>query len=214
MALPDGNRWLRANPPDTSMMSPRFPTPSTSLRNRTLTLAISGLAFRADRLGFGLGGHGSAIAGDGVVIDARFDHHIIDRGPEGDLVGDASHGRQGPLGVVGIGAGPTPALSAPVAAASVAIPAPAAAPTRALGGGPLGVGQQYQLTGGFDGEGDVALVLGAVTRHPASPDLSAVAHVLAEHVDVLVVNPLDAVLADGARLLLDATPGVLGGPAG
>jgi hypothetical protein len=91
---------------------------------------------------------------------------------------------------------------------------PATPATRSFGGGPLRVGQQHQLTGGLDGEGDVALVLSTVARHPTSPDLSPVAHVLAEHVDILVVNPRDPVLADGTRLLLDAPAGVLGGTAG
>src|ERR1700689_4597291 len=39
MALPAGSRWLRAKPPDTSMMSPRLPTPSISLRRRTFMSA-------------------------------------------------------------------------------------------------------------------------------------------------------------------------------
>src|SRR5580704_15970525 len=94
MAFPDGNRWLRANPPDTSMMSPRLPTPSTSLRNRTLTFAISALAFRADRFGFGygLGGSGGgAIAARTVGVHRRIDDGVIPRRPERDLIGDAGH---------------------------------------------------------------------------------------------------------------------------
>ena len=41
MAFLAGSRWLRANPPDTSMMSPRLPTPSISLRSRTFISALA-----------------------------------------------------------------------------------------------------------------------------------------------------------------------------
>src|ERR1700685_4403020 len=99
-------------------------------------------------------------------------------------------------------------------AAAVPAAASAAATSGPLGGGALGVRKQYQLTGRFDGNGHVTLMLGAVARHPAGPDLAAVAHVLAEHPDVLVIDPFHPVLAEGTRLLLDSPPGVLGGPPG
>ena len=40
---PPGSRWLRAKPPATSMMSPRLPTPSMSVRSRTFMHASPGL---------------------------------------------------------------------------------------------------------------------------------------------------------------------------
>ena len=46
------------------------------------------------------------------------------------------------------------------------------------------------------------LVPGAVPRHPPGADLAPVAHVAAEHADVLVVDPLDLGLAQRTGLLL------------
>ena len=90
-------------------------------------------------------------------------------------------------------------------------PVAPAAPARALRHGALGVGQQHELTRRLDRHGQRPLVLGAVARHPARADLAAVAHVLAQHGDVLVVDPLDLVAAERARLLLDPAPEILGG---
>src|SRR5664279_1437093 len=84
MALPAGSRWLRAKPPETSMMSPRLPTPSTSLRRSTF---ISGLPAFDDRLLDPRLGHG-AVTGAGDL------HHLVDHG----------RGRL-PRGVIGHGVG-------------------------------------------------------------------------------------------------------------
>ena len=81
----------------------------------------------------------------------------------------------------------------PFAALSTLAPVTsAAAPTGALGHRPLRVRQEDQLTGRLDGLGQCPLVLGAVPGDPARADLPAVAHVLAQHGDVLVVDPLRA----------------------
>jgi hypothetical protein len=201
-------------------MSPRFPTPSTSLRNKTFMPRMSALAFRADNLG--LGGHchvfAGAIGSDSIGSDSLGTSYRFAR-RTGDSIASGSRrtARRPSLLLIGVRTWPTPtgsALTATEATVTIAPAAPAAPATRSFGGGPLRVGQQHELTSGLDGEGDVALVLSTVTRHPTSPDLSPVAHVLAEHVDVFVVNPGDPVLADGTRLLLDAAAGVLGGTAG
>ena len=89
-------------------------------------------------------------------------------------------------------------------------PVAPAAPTRALGHRALRVGQQHELTGGLDGHGQGPLVLGAVAGHPARADLAPVAHVLAQHGDVLVVHPLGLVPAERAGLLLDPASEILG----
>src|SRR5580692_8417293 len=71
MAFPAGSRWLRANPPETSMMSPRLPTPSMSLRNRTF---ISGLPDVEDDLVVHQLGQG-AVAGAGDLEDLFLHAH-------------------------------------------------------------------------------------------------------------------------------------------
>src|SRR4051812_494307 len=64
------------------------------------------------------------------------------------------------------------------------------------------VGQQRHLTGVLDRGGDVALVLGAVPRHPAGADLAAVGDELAQQRRVLVVDVGEFLLAEQANLLL------------
>ena len=73
----------------------------------------------------------------------------------------------------------------------------------ALGGDPLGVGQQRHLAGVLDRRGDVPLLLGVVPAHPAGADLGAVRHEALQQVDVLVVDVVDPLLDEDAGLLLD-----------
>src|SRR3954467_7672614 len=65
-----------------------------------------------------------------------------------------------------------------------------------------GVGQQRHLAAVLDRDGDVALVLRAVSGHPAGADLAAVGDELAQQVGVLVVDVGVLLLAEGAHLLL------------
>jgi hypothetical protein len=53
-------------------------------------------------------------------------------------------------------------------------------------------------------------VLGAVARDPTGPDLPALAHKPPEEVDILVVDPLRALLAKNADLPLAAGASFLG----
>src|SRR6185295_497017 len=79
-----------------------------------------------------------------------------------------------------------------------------------FGDGALGVGQQRQLPRRLDGNGHLALVLGAVAGDPAGPDLAPVAGEAAQGVGVLVVDPLGVPGAEDADLLLaPGRPGVL-----
>src|SRR5664279_369952 len=64
------------------------------------------------------------------------------------------------------------------------------------------VGQQSHLAGVLHRDGDVALVLDAVARHPARPDLAAVGDELAQEGGVLVVDVGHLLLAELANLLL------------
>src|SRR6187401_1810337 len=66
----------------------------------------------------------------------------------------------------------------------------------------LGVRQQRHLAGDLDRVRDVELLLTVVARDPHVADLGAIAHEPAEQVDVLVVDVLDLVDDDRARLLL------------
>src|SRR4051812_47505435 len=80
------------------------------------------------------------------------------------------------------------------------VPVPLAA-ARALVAGVAGdVGQQRQLAGALDGAGDLVLVTPARARDAARADLPAVGHELAQEPDVLVVDLVDLVPAEGARL--------------
>ena len=81
-----------------------------------------------------------------------------------------------------------------------------ATPARPLGHGALGVGQQHQLAGRLDGQGHARWCWAQLPDTRREPDLAPVAHVLAQHRDVLVVDPLDPVPAQGAGLLLDPPP--------
>src|SRR5207302_10316879 len=76
-------------------------------------------------------------------------------------------------------------------------PRRAPSPTAAgpLGHRALAVRKESKLSCRLDGHGDVALVLGTVTAPPPGPDLAAVAPDLPEQVHVLVVDPVDLVLA-------------------
>src|SRR5450432_4763770 len=164
MALPAGSRWLRANPPETSMMAPRLPPPSMSLRRRP---CISGLP----ALDHGLL---DPRLGDGAVTGAGDLHHLVDH-----------RHRRLPRGVVGHGVRrgirrqrtllvPSAATGATLAAvAALTTTAATTAATGPLGRRPLRVRQQDQLAGGLDGDGHVPLVLGAVARDPTGPDLAA-----------------------------------------
>src|SRR6185369_9124508 len=64
------------------------------------------------------------------------------------------------------------------------------------------VGQEGDLAGVLDRDGDVALVLHAVACHPTSADLAAVGDELAEKRRVLVVDVGHLLLAELANLLL------------
>src|SRR5690349_1588980 len=63
------------------------------------------------------------------------------------------------------------------------------------------VRQQGHLTGVLDSGRHVALVLGAVARHPAGTDLAAVGDELPQQPRVLVVDVGDLVMAEEANLL-------------
>src|SRR3954471_17163524 len=72
------------------------------------------------------------------------------------------------------------------------------------------VGQQLHLAAVLDGDRDVALVLRAVARHAPGADLAAVGDELAQQTDVLVVDVVDALLAEDADLtLLLLLPGLV-----
>src|SRR3954463_15658045 len=68
--------------------------------------------------------------------------------------------------------------------------------------GSAGVGQQRHLAAVLHRDGDVALVLRAVARHPACADLAAVRDELAQQRRVLVVDVGRLLLAEDADLLL------------
>src|SRR5262245_12589410 len=72
----------------------------------------------------------------------------------------------------------------------------------AVRGSADGVREQGHLACVLDGRGHVALMLGAVAGDPAGTDLAAVAHELAQQVDVLVVDVLLLVSAELAELAL------------
>ena len=62
------------------------------------------------------------------------------------------------------------------------------------------VGHQSHLAGALHGVRDVALMLGAGTRHAARLDLSAIGNVLAQHLRVFVVDVLRVLFAELAEL--------------
>src|SRR4051812_44031232 len=64
------------------------------------------------------------------------------------------------------------------------------------------VRQQRHLASVLDRRGDVALVLGAVSGHPAGADLAAVGDELAQQRRILVVDVGEFLLAEQANLLL------------
>src|SRR5262249_36388455 len=64
------------------------------------------------------------------------------------------------------------------------------------------VGQQRHLASVLDRGGDIALVLGAVSGHPAGADFAAVGDELAQQRRVLVVDVGEFLLAEQANLLL------------
>src|SRR5689334_1483786 len=83
---------------------------------------------------------------------------------------------------------------------AVAILAPAATALVALLAVVPDVGQQGHLAGALDRGGDLVLVPAARARDPPRADLAAVGDVLAERADVLVVDLVDLVAAEPARL--------------
>src|SRR5436190_7136071 len=89
---------------------------------------------------------------------------------------------------------------------SIAARATLAVARRAPGasvGDALGVRQQRHLTRVLDRVGDVALLLHGVARDPPVADLGPVAHEAAQKVDVFVVDVVDLVGDEHARLLLE-----------
>src|SRR5580704_9108234 len=129
MAFPAGSRWLRANPPETSMMSPRLPTPSMSLRRRTF---ISALAHVEDDLVHHDLGQG-AVAGAGDfedLFDLIDDHRLA-----GGVVGQRRRGGVGRQRALFVASAP----AARPTLARVAAPAATAA-ARSLRRSALGVG--------------------------------------------------------------------------
>ena len=84
---------------------------------------------------------------------------------------------------------------APLCASAPAAP-PAALVVAAGDGGR--VGRQGHLAGPLDGHGDLALVTPAGAGDAARLDLAAVAHEAAQGGDVLVVDLVDLLLAEGA----------------
>jgi hypothetical protein len=78
----------------------------------------------------------------------------------------------------------------------------------------LHVRQKSYLPGRLDSYLDVTLVLCAVTGDPTGADLSALAHEPPEEVDIFVVDPLRALLAKNADLLLSAGASFLGSTLG
>src|SRR3954454_25274202 len=68
--------------------------------------------------------------------------------------------------------------------------------------GSAGVGQQRHLAAVLHRDGDVALVLRTVARHPTCADLAAVGDELAQQRRVLVVDVGRLLLAEDADLLL------------
>src|SRR5207244_761520 len=79
---------------------------------------------------------------------------------------------------------------------------------RALRGHTVRVGQQRHLASVLDRTRDLTLLLRVVTGHASSADLRSVGHEPAQQVDVLVVDVVDALLDEDARLLL-RTPSVV-----
>src|SRR6056297_98689 len=87
------------------------------------------------------------------------------------------------------------------------------AATGAGGGDALGVRQQGHLTRDLDRIGDLALLLQRVAGDAAVADLGAVAHEPLQEIDVLVVDVLDLLDDEDARLLLElAGVEIPGGP--
>ena len=76
----------------------------------------------------------------------------------------------------------------------------AAATVAATADGGHRVGHQSHLAGALHGVRDVALMLGAGTRHAARLDLSAIGNVLAQHLRVFVVDVLRVLFAELAEL--------------
>src|SRR6185295_6995327 len=68
------------------------------------------------------------------------------------------------------------------------------------------VRQQRHLSCDADRARDRDLLLLGVTGDPARPDLRALRHEAAQEVDVLVVDPVDALGDQDRRLLLDRAP--------
>src|SRR5437016_8186215 len=64
------------------------------------------------------------------------------------------------------------------------------------------VGQERHLPRVLHGRGHVALMLRAVARHAARPNLSPLGDELLEQADVLEIDVVDPVLAEDADLLL------------
>src|SRR5204862_2162346 len=98
----------------------------------------------------------------------------------------------------------------PVAVAPVApvTPVAAVAPVSAATSTPLrdlpdAVGKERHLAGDANRSRHRALLLRAVARHAPRPDLGALRHEPPEQVDVLVVDPVDALRGEDRRLLLD-----------
>src|SRR6056297_722500 len=103
------------------------------------------------------------------------------------------------------------ATTATVATAVTATVATAAA--GAGGGDALGVRQQGHLTRDLDRIGDLTLLLQRVAGDATIADLGAVAHEPLQEVDVLVVDVLDLLDDEDARLLLElAGIEIPGGP--
>ena len=203
MARPSGSRKLRAKPPATLTMSPRRPTPATSSRRSDLHASSPGassrgLLARASSTSRPLRPSSSSSAPASSTTAASVARSASASVSSSTSTETAARRRLGRQRVA----------QRPLA------PVTAATPARALGHRALGVGQQHELAGRLDGHGQRPLVLGAVARHPARADLAAVAHVLAQHGDVLVVDPLDLVPAQRAGLLLDPPAEVLGGAPG
>ena len=63
------------------------------------------------------------------------------------------------------------------------------------------VGHQSHVAGTLDGNRQLTLMESAGTGHTAGNDLGALAHVLAQAGQILVIDVLDAVNAEGANLL-------------
>ena len=181
-------------------MSPRRPTPATSPRSRTFIDLLRTRPLDRQRRPPPSTGH----PGLGRPVGRR--PSTIGQGlarPRPRRRSAADRRRSAP--------GPRPSGVAAVAA--LAAVAPAAAPPGRSVTVRWVYGSRTSSRAVLMAMGELPLVLGAVAGDPARADLAAVAHVLAQHRDVLVVDPLDVVPAQGARLLLDPAAQVLGGPA-